>query len=625
MKKVIYIFCVLSILTFSCKDNKTDLSELEKEIESLKEDINKLQSVVALQNAYQEKKEIVSITKSENQKEGNSWVITFTDNTTVQLPESVLNVYNLDEETAEYVLQLSNGQELIFNTKEKIYPTGIVLLTKEIKFLKNTEVSIEFRINPSNAIFNYDVASTYCQIKLDMADASTYSYVTTPENCDITRIEQSKDTEGNIKEGQYTAYICDKGGVDIYKYTLALVLDMQDKNENAVQLSSSGILVERKKDSNLPVVVIRTDNRAEIKDKENWMPGTMTIDGIGQFEDYEGRLSIRGRGNSTWPNPKKPYAIKLDSKSEILGMPKHKRWVLLANYLDRTLIRNHIAFEIAKRTDLEWTPRGQFVEVMLNDIHLGNYYLCEHIKVDENRVNIVEMESSDADEERITGGYLLEFDRHYDEINKFKSEIYDFPVMIKDPDEEILTTEQFDYIRDYINSFEKMISAGNFVETREYANYIADTTFIDWWIVMELTYNHEAINPGSCYMYKDRNGVLKAGPVWDFDWGTFVNKPNFCAKEALWYPQFFKDPIFVSKVKERWMKFKPLFDEIPSLIEEKRSSLATSAELNDEMWSLQNSTDINADESMSFIDALGAMYNRYNDRLNWLDNQIKNM
>ena len=138
-------------------------------------------------------------------------------------------------------------------------------------------------------------------------------------------------------------------------------------------------------------------------------------------------------------------------------MPKHKRWVLLANYLDRTLLRNHVAFHIAMLTDLEWTPRGQHVELILNGEYRGNYYLCEQIKVDENRVNIHEMESSDIEGEALTGGYLMELDNHYDEVNKFKSQIRELPYMFKEPDEDVLTAEQFAYMQDYVNDFENAL------------------------------------------------------------------------------------------------------------------------------------------------------------------------
>ena len=633
MKKIICLFC-FSMFLLSCNDHadriselENDLGMLENELENLREDAEKQQGIVLLLNASNEKKQIVSAKKEMASNTAVYWNISFADNTKIEIPESVIVSLALNESTNEYTITLFDGQVMKFNSREIIFPTGIVSLTQDIKFLKNTEVSIEFRVNPSNAIFNYDVNSEDCQIQFDMAEkASTYSYVTKPEKCKITRIEQAKGVDGKIKEGQYIAYILDNGGSDTYKYTTALVLSTQDRNGDAVQFSSSAISLARKKDSGLPVVVIKTENKAEILDKENWIPANMKIDGIGLFDDYEGTMTIRGRGNSTWSYPKKPYALKLDTKSEILGMPSHKRWVLLANYMDRTLMRNYLAFEISKRTELEWTVRGQHVEVVLNGIHIGNYYLCEQIKVDKNRVNIAEMASTDIDEVGITGGYLLELDRHYDEVNKFMSESFRLPVMLKEPEEDVLQPEQFDYIKNYINTFEKSLLGAKFTETRDYASYISIESFVDFWLVMEVTHNAEAGNPGSCYVYKDRSALLKAGPVWDFDWGTFIHAYDFCAINTLWYSQLFKDPVFVSIVKQRWNKFKPLFEEIVPLMEAEIVRLSISAELNDELWSLDNAVQVNGDETLSYIDATHNFVKRnYIERLKWLDENIRRL
>ena len=622
MKKIIYILCLFSII-FSCKEDNDDL---KKEAEALKEDVNKLQSVISLYDAFDMQKTIVSAT-NEAVNDVKCWLIIFADNTQVPLPESAVESLDVNNSTEEYTITLSNGRTLIFNRRGIIYPTGIVILTQDIKFMKNTEVSIEFRVNPSNAVFNYDINSEGCRIKFDMAaKLNTYSYVTTPEDCYMTRIEQAKDAAGNVKEGQYKAFIRDRGGYNTYKYATAFVLSSVDENGDDIQISSSAISVERKRDTGLPVVVINTDNNAEILDKENWIPGKMTIDGIGKFDNYEGTITIRGRGNSSWTYPKKPFAIKLDTKNEILGMPSHKRWVLLANYMDRTLMRNHVAFEISKSTDLEWTPRGQFVEVMLNDTHLGNYYLCEHIKVDKNRVNITEMKSSDISETSITGGYLLEVDSYYDEVNKFKSAICDLPVMFKEPEEDVLQPKQFEYLQNYINSIEQLLYSDDFTKSDSYKSLIDEDSFIDWWFVHELTFNYEPTAPRSCYFYKNRSDVLKAGPVWDFDsWGTFTRQTTFAAKDALWFGELFKNPSFVQKVKERWSLLNPSLRKVVSSIDDAGNNIYQSSLLNDEMWSLRGHRSANDDEELSHEESVLKLKNAYLFRLDWLDEQIQQL
>lgn len=132
--------------------------------------------------------------------------------------------------------------------------------------------------------------------------------------------------------------------------------------------------------SNLPVVYISAPT--PVISTADWVKNcTIQITNAGEYNAVYESVQLKGRGNSTWLYPKKPYAVKLDKKSEVLGMPEHKRWCLLANWMDRTNIRNDVSFEIGRRlSGLAWTPRGKFVDVVFNGQFAGNYYLCEQIK-----------------------------------------------------------------------------------------------------------------------------------------------------------------------------------------------------------------------------------------------------
>ena len=373
--------------------------------------------------------------------------------------------------------------------------------------------------------------------------------------------------------------------------------------------------------SGLPIVNITTPDAQPITSKEEWLENSsMTISANGKI-DYSGTTSIRGRGNTSWNYPKKPYALKLDNKASILGMPAHKRWVLLANWMDRTLMRNDVAFEISRSTGLAWTPRGEFVEVVLNGVHLGNYLLCEQIKIDENRVNIAKIESGDIDDESITGGYLMELDTYYDEVNKFHSSIFDLPYMFKEPDEDVLSTEQFEYMQNYINTIEEILNTPSRLSSHEYEQYIDVDSYIDYLFVYELTQNKETYWPKSVYMHKDRGGKLTAGPVWDFDYWTFsVETPEFWTRNHLYYNHLFSDPKFESRVKERWAELKPKFEQIPTYIESQAQKIKMSNNANIAIWPI--STNINGDEKMSCEEAVETMKTAYRTKLNWLDTQF---
>lgn len=367
--------------------------------------------------------------------------------------------------------------------------------------------------------------------------------------------------------------------------------------------------------SGLPVLFIETPDHATIPNKHSdWLAGThIKLYKPDWTIDYEGMTGIRGRGNSTWGYPKKPYAMKLDSKAEILGMPKHKRWVLLANWLDRTLLRNHIAFKIATMTDLAYTPRGQFVEVYLNGKHNGCYLLCEHIKVDKNRVNVDELEDHLTD-----SGYIMELDSYYDEVNKFRSAYFDLPYMFKDPDE--VNEAQFAFIQDYVNNMEASLDDDTRFAAREYIQYIDVDSFIDFWFVQELTGNPETKHPKSTYMHKNTGGKLTMGPVWDFDWETFTPKNSFRTADKIYYERLFQDPEFKARAKERWNKFLPRFREIPDFIEAEAERIKSSESMNYAMWPVTK--DVNKDISLTFEGAVDKMKKSYSDKLEWMDAEI---
>lgn len=622
-----------------------------------------------------------------------------------------------DDNTGILTLTLGNGTSYVFG-KEYSSPSSIsILTTKTLRMSEGSIATVEFRVNPSNARFNFDVSSKDCNIELDLLGSVKSSYVTAPKNFRLAKVEQVYNEQGVLKAGQYRAYIADLKVSNNYAEDVALVLSITNSNNEKIQVSSSafniksvgnlitsfsflksknsGIIYDinanteenninicspsildasslvatfnsngekilvndveqisgvtvndftapvkytvisadgetnsyiiKVSNTGLPVVVVNTPDNSTIPPKtSDWLKKTeiCIYDETGSI-DYKGtKDNIRGRGNSTWTYPKKPYAIKLDSKAEILGMPKHKRWVLLANWMDRTMMRNSVAFKIAELSGMEWAPRGKFVELVLNGTHMGNYYLCEQIKIDENRVDINEMEDTDIDGDAITGGYLMELDVYFDEVNKFKSSVRNLPYMIKEPDEDVLNAAQLNYIQNYINTLETALYDDSRFASGEYKNYLDVESFIKWWVVHELTHNKEPLHPKSSYMFKDKLGKLKAGPVWDFDWGTFITSSNYSVKNAIYYARLFEDPQFVSTVKTVWTSIKPQLDQVADFIDDEGELLESSAQINISMWPISGV--VNGDETMPFTEAVVRMKAAYTQRLAWLDNQISN-
>lgn len=359
-------------------------------------------------------------------------------------------------------------------------------------------------------------------------------------------------------------------------------------------------------DVDIPVVFVSTPDHAGVTNKTDWHLGSRAIilDKDWNYTDY-GSSGIKGRGNSSWNFAKKPYVLKFETRPQkmeppietVLGMPGHKRWVLLSNY-NCYNFGNQLGYEVGRRSGFEWSPRSRYVELVLNGEHRGMYSMVEQIRVDKYRVNIKEMDAKDTSPEKITGGYLLNYDNTMDETFRFRSDWYNMPVMVKSPSDDEMTPEQFQYIKNYINTMEASLKDDERFAAREYLNYLDIDTFISAWFTKELASRKnntsgtasDFLTPRSVFYYKDRGGVLKAGPAWDMDVHFLRHVDQLYCTKCQYYGRLFEDPLFVKRVVEMWPqfksnlfgneKFKPITEHVDSLCE----SCAYAAERDAKMW-----------------------------------------
>lgn len=322
----------------------------------------------------------------------------------------------------------------------------------------------------------------------------------------------------------------------------------------------------------LPVLAVTTAGGAPIG-RDDYVAGQLAISAADPSLEYAGAIEIRGRGNSTWDMPKKPYRIRLVQKAPPLGMPENRHWVLLANYGDKSLLRNHVAFEMGRRTRLAWTPRAHLVEVTLNGDYIGQYQLTEQIRVGADRVDITELEPEDVTPETISGGYLLELDGRRDcAANVQFDTSRGVPYCIDTPDAESIAPAQYAYIRNYVQSTENAIYGATFTDpTTGYAAWLDTATFVDWYLVNELMMNQDARDWSSIWSYKDRDGKLSRGPLWDFDissgnanYGANTDPRGWWIRYGPWYGRLFEDPAFAQAVRARWNELKA--DQIDTLL-----------------------------------------------------------
>lgn len=364
--------------------------------------------------------------------------------------------------------------------------------------------------------------------------------------------------------------------------------------------------------TNLPTVVINTEGAADIVSKEYEINSTVYIiseNGTNLLCDTE--TAVRGRGNASWDFPKKPYRLKFSKKRSPLDAPaKAKKWTLISNYGDKSLMRNILAFEVSRRVGLSYTPYCHPVDVILNGEYKGCYQLCDQIEVAENRVDITEMEATDTSGENLTGGYLIEIDAYaYSESSMFVSN-QGIPVTIKSPDDDEIVPAQSDYIRNFFNTMESAIFANNYTDaTNGYRKYLDLDSFLRFFIVGEFAGNTDTY--WSVYMYKDRNsGKLFTGPIWDYDLafdndyrtypinnlGNFIYASNGSVAE-----ESVRDMVtrIVTEDKDAHARLNEIWEDacanrgiteasLLEFLEEQRARLNKSQELNFKRWKILN-------------------------------------
>ncbi len=284
---------------------------------------------------------------------------------------------------------------------------------------------------------------------------------------------------------------------------------------------------------------------------------------------------IRGRGNSTWGPSKRPYKLKLDKKADLLGMGANKHWILLANYYDVTMLRNKFTYWLGDAIGLEFTPKCEFVNVVMNGKYLGSYYLCEQVRVGKSRVDIDDLAADDESKaitsgSAITGGYLLACEQKSDRLNINTEKEMTFA--IESPDfEDYKNDEQYKYISDYVQQTENAIFGKNFKDSKgiSYDEYLDVDSAIDYYWVQEFSLNGDAFGTGSTYLYKKRNGKLYWGPLWDFDyvaWGATEftdgnNVKGLHLSRNPWFTKLFTNEKFRDKFVARWPYIKEKFLE----------------------------------------------------------------
>lgn len=398
-------------------------------------------------------------------------------------------------------------------------------------------------------------------------------------------------TRGTFKlEG----YVSADGGIDLTKDAFLAVINDKDGEQRQYRFELNRTVHD------LPIVNIQLKNSAAVSSIQRSVYSNMEMyidcSGNGDFFDT-GVLSgkIRGRGHSTWSMNKKPYRIKLEDSAALMGMPKNRDWILLANHADKSFIRNITAYDMARELDFIWTGTQYPVDLFVNGEYRGVYALGEQREIAKNRISLDE--SDDVDR-----GYLLEVGGNdNDMVNGYdyfhtNSKKVRF-ITFADPDADELTDEQRQFVMDYLNDADEAI-----IRYGTYEEYIDVQSFCDWIIIQELTCNLDSCFHRSCFMTKDKGGKLKMGPVWDFDlafgnfdmdnaeydtWFTVGSADEDAYIHINWCNYLMEDENFRAALKARWFEVRDkLLDTAYRSIEKNRAKIEASAKENFAVWDI---------------------------------------
>lgn len=362
----------------------------------------------------------------------------------------------------------------------------------------------------------------------------------------------------------------------------------------------------------LPIIKLTADGPIEKEQKTN---GTLTevstLDGI--TNESLNYMTIAGRGYSTWlAGEKKPYKVKLQTRYSIAGLPAERSYIFLSNPFDNSMLRNEVGFALSRISNLEWTPNSAYADVYLNDDYRGTYQITDKVGISETKLNIG------------NNGYLLEVtpsNRITNDELYIKTKcgliltIYDFEGDAADD-------AKYKYLSDYVNYCEEAIYAPNGIASNGMSidDLIDIDSYVDWYLINEITKNVDASMFASCNMHITLSSKLYMGPVWDFDLSlgncfeehaeNLRHPEGLYIAEAVWFKQLLAKDFFFKRVKQRFRHFYTNRYNLINTIKRKAELIRSSALCNAERWNNGVNFDEEVTKLVNFLDV----------RFEWLNN-----
>lgn len=416
--------------------------------------------------------------------------------------------------------------------------------------------------------------------------------------------------------------------------------------------------------NSFPTLYINTNSNNDVITRENYIDAVLSLtNSNGEFLYTVEDITVKGRGNASWTSTdKKGYNIKFSKKKEILEMNKAKKWNIISNYFDKSLLRNWTANYIANNilTNVGWNPTCEFIDLFLNGEYRGNYIISECIEIAESKINIQDISKIDDIK---NGGFVLEIDFRNDADYYFESKFCKLPFTLKDPDLDKIENDKAELIvqceKDIIDTIEEKLCSSDFEKMQlSEIDFIDTDSFIDWYLLEEFAKNLDGDFYTSVYMYYNPDDKkVYMGPHWDFDhsFGNYIRsvtydngyKKNCSTYDGLWisttqnqgkiswYELLLKNEEFKKVVSQRWNEISSSLDVLiceskdSNVIYQKAKSIQQSAEKNFLTWDILGK-DIACDvfgyqERMTYMSEVEYLINWMRLRKTWLDDYYKSL
>lgn len=367
----------------------------------------------------------------------------------------------------------------------------------------------------------------------------------------------------------------------------------------------------------IPRVVIETENFEQIRNREKEIPAHLQIYGKDDYESEVLDLTVRGRGNSSFHMPKYGMKLEFTEKQKMFGMPKSRDWALIANYGDKTHLRNFMAARLSEWLGAKFTPKAEFVELYFNRKYMGLYLFSETVKVAKNRVNIPENDESflveKEDDKKIDEPFITSDMGHLFHIKSPKN----------------VSEKSRNLLLNHINSFEKVLFS--YAQKLNAEQWIDLSDFLLFYWIQEFSKNEDGRFSRSVFFTWENGGLIHFGPIWDFDlaFGNASESENKDAED--WYIRYYKWYYHLLRrsdvdtlAQNYWLRNKAKFHELIDSIPLYESHIRKAIDNEYKRWPILQNTENWAlkDPYATYEEAIDSMRVWMQRRYDWINDNL---